>query len=332
MEIKTIQKSLHDAFGIDLEFSEWAMVDQIPLYLSKSSFFFIAKVEPRLILLICLKETQSFTEITNITKQVRRYLQPNTEVLLVLKNASSYLRKKLIESRIAFIRADQQIYAPFLGLIYSEKARTSRSITLESQKIKEVLPPSALSVYLHMITSGIETKQQQEIADDLKITRMTLHRAYKELVQAKLILKDEKTRKYHLPQDWKIQLKNNRYKFDSPIRHTFYVNKTMFPQLGNMDLIWSSESALSQYTLLGEPTHDTVAVDLKTWKRIKDGLELYPTLEEEALIVEVWSIRVPSQNNRVLPIGLYFAMKDEPDPRITLALDQMMKDELNTYD
>lgn len=330
MEIRAIQNYINDAFGLNLAFKEWEGVDRLPLFLSKSAMYYSAKVDHRSILLIWLKNNRNFAETSNISKQIRAYVESESQLLFVLNDSTSYLRTKLIENRIAFVRPGRQVYAPFLGLIYSE-TRPTKPISRQEDPIDKMLTPSSLSLYLHLILNGFESRQQ-DTAFKLELSRMTLHRAYRELEQARLILRDEKTQKLSLPLDWKQQLKVNREKFKDPIRHVYYVDKAFIPDSVLKYLVESGESALSHYTMLSEPRHERYAVTTKTWEKIKSDIVLIPSLDEETVIIEVWSIAIPHRDKVVDPIALVFTMKDETDPRIDLALDQMIQDDFKLHD
>ena len=160
---------------------------------------------------------------------------------------------------------------------------------------------------------------------------MTLHRAYKELMREKMIIKTENN-EIILPKDWKLNFRDNCLKFKSPIRRRVYIDESPQPLLSNLLCYKTSESALQGLSELAEPTNESYAIYYSDWNKVEHEFTLVPNLENDGIILEIWSIPVPNDNGIVSPLALYLTMKSNKDERIKMAIETMLDQELIRYD
>jgi hypothetical protein len=121
-------------------------------------------------------------------------------------------------------------------------------------------------------------------------------------------------------------------KFKNPVRRKVYLDGSQAFILNNRGFYKTSESALAEFTEMAEPLNKFYAIYYQDWNMIKDKLLTTKTRENDSIIVEIWSIPVPHENETILPIALYLTMNSERDERIKMVIEPMLEKELNRYD
>ena len=332
MEIQKAQNYITDYSGINLDFKPWTDNGSFPLYLSSDFDFFSAQTDIGTVLAAQPKGVLTFTRLHTANIRLKSYEQWQFNVIFILPKASHYITKRLIDQKIAFVIPGKQIYAPFLGTVYVQRT-ISNYLTMNNSKLiaSGELTPSTLSVYLFHIKNGFEHKQT-EISNNLGISRMTLHRAYIELMREKLIVKNGDRMEYSLPKDWKSEFRINCRKFKNPVRKQVYLDGTQSSILKNGMFYRTSETALAEISDMSEPMNEFYAIYSQDWNLIKDKVLTTETLENDSIILEIWSIPVPHEDEIVLPLALYLSLTDEKDERIKMAIESMLEKELAHYD
>ncbi|KAF0225689.1 MAG: hypothetical protein FD133_308 [Erysipelotrichaceae bacterium] len=331
MEIQNVQKYIYDYSGLEIHFKPWMNTNSLPMFISSNFEFYSASTDLGTIMAVVPNGTLTFSKLFNTYRNLERYEQRQSNLIYILPKSSPYMIKRLIDQRISFIIPGRQIYAPFLGAIYSHKSRQNYEGNIRTNSLSSTkLSPSTLSVFLFLIKSGLKHKQN-DVAEKLKISRMTLHRAYKELMREKMIIKTENN-EIILPKDWKLNFRDNCLKFKSPIRRRVYIDESPQPLLSNLLCYKTSESALQGLSELAEPTNESYAIYYSDWNKVEHEFTLVPNLENDGIILEIWSIPVPNDNGIVSPLALYLTMKSNKDERIKMAIETMLDQELIRYD
>lgn len=332
MEIQNAQKYIYDYTGIDLAFKPWTRNNSFPMYLSSNFDFYSAQTDLGTILAVQPKGTITFSKLHNANTKLNSYEQWQFEIIFILPKTSPYITKRLIDQKIPFVIPGKQIFAPFLGTIYTQKTISNYINNNKSNIVTSGdLTPSSLSVYLFHIINGFGYKQT-EIAKDLGISRMTLHRAYIELLREKLMIREGDRMELRLPHNWKSDFRSNCRKFKKPVRKQVYLDESQASFLNNKIFIKTSESALADVSEMSDPMNRFFAVYYLDWNLIKDKVLTIETRDNDAIILEIWSMPIPQKNGIILPIALYLALIDEKDERIKMAIETMLEHELGRYD
>ena len=332
MEIQNVQKYIYDYSGLEIHFKPWMNTNPLPMFISSNFDFYNADTDLGIILAVIPKGIVTFSKLFNTYRNLERFGQQQSNIIYILPKSSPYMIKRLIDQRISFIICGRQIYAPFLGAIYSHKSRQNYEGNIRTNSLSSTkLSPSTLSVYLFLIKSGLKHKQN-DVAEKLGISRMTLHRAYKELMREKMIIKTEDNKGIMLHKDWKLNFRDNCLKFKSPIRRRAYIDESQQPLLSNLLCFKTSESALQGLSELAEPTNESYAIYYSEWNKFEHEFTLVTNLENDGVVLEIWSIPIPSDNGIISPLALYLTMKNNKDERIKMAIETMLDQELIRYD
>ncbi len=332
MEIQNAQKYIYDYSGLEMHFEPWDSVPPMPLFITSNFNFYSASTDLGFILAVIPIGPVTFSKLFNTYRNLETTLHNDYKIIFILSKSSPYINKRLIEYKIAFIISGKQMFAPFLGVIYSNRSRQAYISNIPSYTTSSTkLSPSTFLVYLFLIKSGF-TSKQNDIANQLRISRMTLHRAYKELMREKIIIKSDNSKKMTLPENWRTTFKDNCAKFKNPIKRLIYIDGSNHPVLSNLVFFKTSESALQELSEMADPLNESYAIYVSDWNNIKHEFTTIPHLENDSLIVEIWSIPVPSENGIVSPFALVLTMLNHKNERIKMVLENVLDQELSRYD
>jgi len=94
--------------------------------------------------------------------------------------------------------------------------------------------------------------------------------------------------------------------------------------------------ALSTYSMIMQPQHDTYAMYLKEWSTIK---KLFNIEEQEhdhdgSVRIELWrhDPSLLARDNIIDPLSLILSMENNDDERIEIAKEQLFKDLRSNYE
>lgn len=105
------------------------------------------------------------------------------EVAVLLEKPSSYIIKKMIEERNAFITVDKQMYIPFLA-IHLKQSRVKETEAEDREKFTA----ATQLIFLYMLYSEQESFKAEELMEKLKVSSMTVNRTMIMLKQIGIIL------------------------------------------------------------------------------------------------------------------------------------------------
>jgi hypothetical protein len=89
--------------------------------------------------------------------------------------------------------------------------------------------------------------------------------------------------------------------------------------------VLAGESALAEYSDLASPKNPTIAVTIKTYRKLLEKVSA-KELQKETY-VQVWKEdpKLFAIKGNLNPIELYISMRDHADERVQLALKSMLK-------
>ncbi|WDL66303.1 MarR family transcriptional regulator [Xanthomonas campestris pv. campestris] len=272
---------------------------------------------------------RSPAEIEQLMRKLDEMVE--TTAVYVTEILNSYDRKRLIERRVSFLVPRKQLYLPGLGMDLRE--HFGKPIE------RNQLSPSAQAMLIAILQHPSWTVEltATEVAEKLDYTPMTASRAARELAAAGLA-ELEKAPKGQIialnrpPRDtWELALPHMR----SPVQRVVYAKMFAYPPPAGLgDVVCAGMSALARRTMLAKDGLEVFACSRESWNGWKKWGQVMPQRDEGADEVQIWSYPPtlkngwPGQERKstaVDPLSLYLSLRKSEDPRVQLALDELME-------
>lgn len=158
-----------------------------------------------------------------------------------------------MKANIPFLALPEQVYIPFLGILFSNKFRERKQVKADK------MMPITQQVFLYLLYNKAKGSIMKGIVvDALGITRMSVTRASEQLIQMRLIRQEKIGREVYISC---INEVRNLYELAkpfliNPIQKELYVNMVIdFP-----NLLKSGETALGERTMLNLPKVSEYAI------------------------------------------------------------------------
>ena len=233
----------------------------------------------------------------------------------------SYMIKRFIKDKIAFIVEDNQISIPSLvmriKLLIQEKKETER---LES------FTPFFQLIYLYLLYSKKNEFYVSELSKKLSISAMSILRAMEIFENLGLI----KSEIGGLTNRKKIFYKNDQAEFFeigkkyliNPVKKVLYVSNIP----NNLNIFKSDLTALSEKTMLSEPKRKIYAIyqNQKVLKKYTVSEEIANENNLPMIQIMKYDISFLTKDDCVDPITLIEGLKDN-DERIEMAISELME-------
>jgi len=305
-------------FGIDCKSEEFE-IKGLPLYMLSGRKFYRIFMDEYAFFLIELPATDKFGAVA-LTKQLKQYRdKTGMEAAFLMGRLTKAQRDALIGRKIPFVSLPDQAYLPFLGMVLRNSFMKAADVSIDK------MMPATQSLFLYILyhkDSGYIVKKQA--AEDLSLTRTSITRSSKQLVQMGLIAEEQKGKEIRMiPKAYGRDLYERAKDFlINPVQKRLYINENGTKS----SLFLAGESLLSRHSMLGSPRYETYAA-------YKGSVEM----ESLELIDPLWQ---PERGSMVLELWKYdpalFAVKGEVDP-VSLAMslseseDERVQGELEEY-
>ena len=290
----------------------------IQLAISYTYYYVVVLGEPFL-----LVEPIETTTVQKIKKQIELIGdKTDMQVAVLLKYATMYRTKKMLEERIPFIAADKQMYLPFMALhIRKQAEKVKKSVSVDK------FTPATQLIYLAMLYMNLEVYGTDKLAKKLNVSAMTVLRAVDELEQIGLgyyeIGGQTGRKKLFKTIDKKDYYQMGKKYLLNPVKKTIFIK-----ELPTMCKLYKSGfTALGEQTMLGEPAQETYAVSTKMEKTLSDLQVPYEQAMEEALPqvqLMKYDVSLLTENQYVDPITMILCL-DESDERMEIAIEELME-------
>lgn len=246
------------------------------------------------------------------------------DAVFVLHPVPSYVRNRLVQSRISFIVPDSQMFLPMIPADLREHFPRRR------QSHRGKLLASAQVIVLHqLVKGGLDNLSQREIAHRIGYTGMMVSHAREQLESLGLCEAAKQGRSVTLrfPLSRRDLWERSRELMASPVQKTHWITGTVPCNLRCLAGI----SALSERSMLGGDAIPTFAIHHKTFLDLleKGAVRDCPLHEEAGARIEAWRYDPrPLADGRgtVDAFSLYLSMESEPDDRVQQELDHMMEE------
>ena len=285
---------------------------------SSFNFYLINLLETDFIL---LEPLQEFTA-DNYEKDII-FIQNKTEYpcVLALTEISTYMQKKFIKDKIAFVVEDNQISIPFLVLKVRAKIQEQkRQISIEK------FTPFYQLIYLYLLYSDETEFAISDLSNKLKVSVMSILRAmnsFERLGMVKSEVGGSTNRKrlfYKIEQESFFDI-GKKY-LDNPVKKVMCVSD--IPD--GVKVYKSGLTALSEKSMLSEPKRKTFAI-YKNVEKLKDYLISVETASDtNSPIIQImkYDISLLAKGDCVDPLTIISELK-EKDERIEMAISEMME-------
>lgn len=225
-------------------------------------------------------------------------------VVLGLKNITPYQRKQLVEEHVPFIVDETQLFLPFLAICLSEK--------YNKQIVVEKFTPVTQLVFLYWFYKR-EKLTATELAKKIGYTTMSVNRAYKMLTESGLFHYSTEGRKKYIEtnlSDGDILKKAEQYLIN-PVMAVYRCSYSSFCGLK------AGLYALESKSMLDISEKDICFADARS--NITAGAD------ETGVTVEGWCYnpKILSDSDTVDDISLILSLKDNPDERVQMAVDEL---------
>ncbi|MDO4939930.1 MAG: MarR family transcriptional regulator [Lachnospiraceae bacterium] len=307
-------------FGIEFDEEEITAPKGLPVYMTSGRKTFRLSLEDWGFIVICIPEMDRFGVVA-LKKQHEQYEKCfDSHVAFSFSGISKIQRDSLIKHRVPFIAQPIQIYLPFLGTMLTSSYRKEKELSIEK------IMPATQSLYLFLLSKGGESVSKVAAANALGLTKMSISRASEQLEEVGLIIQENAGRSvlmrpkaygrrgYELAKPYLI----------NPVKETIIVKAS-----DNLSsLPFAGETALSSYSMLGEPAIQTKAVskDSDIIASLKRTDEKWDP-ESQCIRLQLWKYdpSIFSKDGIVDRISLAMSFTDNIDERIEDALDYCLE-------
>jgi hypothetical protein len=318
---KNLESYLSEVTGLKVGASPMEAVD-LPYFFTHQYVLYRLQVGGTVFMAVFLRQSDDFKP-AQFLKHLRQVPSiDEAEVCVVAQALPSYLRKRLMEKRIAFVVPGSQMYLPALGMELRSRPERNRPVSVEKYS------PAAQVVVIHGLLGRMEAPTTPlALSKQMGYSAMSMSRAFDELeaTHAGKIERIGKERVLLFPKNRRTLWERLKPRLRDPVQKQVYV---FLHDIQRLELLPAGISALSAYSMLAEPVHPEFAVGRMAWKEMKQSwIETIPVQDEGTGLIQVWRYdpRVLATEGRVDPFSLYMSLCDEEDERIEMALEEMME-------
>lgn len=320
---------LREALGANVAFS--ASPDTpLPVYLQNSYAFTCGRVfGSEYVFAAPLEPEGSKGPLWHAKQQEKLASIFGRHVVLVFDGLTARDRGRLVQKRAPFIVPFKQMYLPSAGVDFREWAVARRLVDTSASTLEPFKPATQLVLLYALLRGGRGELRTAELVRELEISAMSVSRAFKDLQDAGLVVREEQGRERpaRLAAEQPVVWEKAQPRLSNPVQVQYSMPRTHLPDTLNAGL-----TALSYMSNLAAPVDRTVAISADAWRGVRDEVDTEPLDsafgEPSQMNVEVWTyapIRL-AYGPVVDPLSLYLSLRDNPDERVQLALDQALKE------
>ena len=322
---------------------DWAGAKALPLYLQANWFYKRLSLNGQACLLMWDYQGEQQETAQKLKKVITTVAEKfSGPVIYGVNDTAAYNRKRLIDQRIAFVVPGKQLYLPFAALDLRESFAPSRQTT------KATLGACAQQLVLLKCAGRWQANlSAQARADQLGVSKMTVSRAYKELIDLGLAHIEGQTRLGTLEFEaagnelWQMALGY----LTNPVKKQVSISASDCDKHQDLFRFEAGEWALGQQGMLGNPKQRYVAVAWADWAGIKEltGIRELEHKDIESVQIQLWRYEpdfMQSDNLKLTyndlptivdPLSLYLSLREETDERIHIAQEELLNRFWNNY-
>ena len=298
---------------------KWKAKEYLNIQLAGSYDYYLANVFTEDFLIISPVDEMTIQKTSIHTRRIKD--KTGYEVAILLENPSSYIIKKMIEERNAFITVDKQMYLPFLA-IHLKQSKLKETETEDREKFTA----ATQMIFLYMLYSAQESFEAEELTEKLKVSSMTVNRTMTMLKQIGIVSQQigGKTgrKKIYTPIERKRYFQVGKEFLINPVQKSLYVKAVPI----GVEMYKAGMTALGEQTMLGEPDNLIYGVcdkkEISADELITKSQAVMEGLPEIQLMK--YDIKELTKNEYIDPISLIMSLPKKDD-RIEIAIDELMK-------
>lgn len=319
--MKTLQKNIHLLEilfpHIRTEAHKYAN-EHLPFWVNSCADIFIIRYDKNnRIVLILPKKALEYETLVKIQKQVKKNVSPLA--IIVADELNSKYRSLFVKNTIPFIFKDESIFAPELGIklmnfkIKHEKKEIPINNKINPFELK--LLAGYLTNYLPQETFILNKILQILENNNYACSLGKLAKTITSLLEKGFLTKtgEGPKRKVKFKTTKEVWAELNGYEIDK----TYNLNKSYLAD--NNIICYAGESVLARHTDLNHPEIETIAVTKKEYdsiiKNTKNKACYYEVRKEDPKLF--------SKNGCLNLVEVYFSLKNNPDERVQIALNEL---------
>lgn len=318
-------EKLNVYFGMQVneeDFDDFDAFKGLPLYMTANRKLKKIQIAETEFLLVNILNDEKYG-VTALKKQLQKYSETTGfNVVFSFSGMNKVQRNALIKANIPFISLPEQVYIPFLGILFSNKFREKK------QNKNDKMMPITQQVFLYLIyNKGIRKITKSTVSKETGITKMSVTRATEQLFQMGLITQEKVGKEIFISS---VEKGKQFYRLAepfliNPIQKEIFVDKSTI----SYALLKSGETALGEQTMLNPPNINEFAI-YKEFEDINKFRIVDKQWEDNGNIVKIqlWKYDpcIYSNNEYVDPVSLLCCFKDNEDERINIQLEEFMEE------
>lgn len=316
--ISDTKRYLKDALNVAVQIEAADLSAQLPYFYNEYYQLFRLKMQQEEYLL-CMANKPLYA--SQIRKQLADLKERSGKKIIFLSNTmNAGFRRALVQNDIPFIVPFNQLHLPQIGTSFQEHFP-------QMEPVGTLLRPAAQVLLLRtLLYRDYLPVTATEYAKKLDYTPMSIARAFNELKEHGLVVREKQG--VEKPFIWKFKAKElwerAQNLLQNPVRQRVWL-----PGKAALPYPLAGISALARYSQLNDDDYSTYATISSILQKDFPRKDIYKGARpvEEVSKVEVWNYhpQLITGQNVVDPLSLYLSLKDEPDERIQIALENMLE-------
>ena len=316
--MESLTKYLHTMFGSTMVLEAYHSYGSLPMYLADHYQLVQLKINEGVYLLAKPKEAIKIN-ISALRKQLTQIQKfTNLRPVLVLENLRLSQRNALIQSGIAFIVPEKQLYIPQFAMNLTEVEATAEEYGDQFSVATQV-------VFSYLLLNQIKETNAHQLSETLDYSVAAINRALKELCYRKLLrtVGNGTRKQYIIPKGKGLWEAGKQYLFD-PVKSRRYVTI----DFGHHGYLMSNDLALSRLSFLNGKNVNYYAATAQTFKSIDKQYHLneYDVFDHNYCVIEIFRYdpKLLSSGNYIDVISLYAQFKNNPDERMQIEIESLV--------
>jgi len=266
-------------------------------------------------ILMCNKKKAIYTSGMVSAHMAQIQTASGLQAVFATTEMPSYKRARFLEKHIPFIVPGKQMYLPFACLLLTE---SGSPVPKEYDSLGNLAQILILAKLMKMFATPLSIGTACSI---FHYSRISVIRAFDELEYFQLARRSPATKHLEFVADnghlWRMALPL----LHNPQRRIIGLEK--IPQ--GLSVYESGINALSKHSMLSPNPQMEYAVEAKEFNKL--GIKPECPLEDAPVLLELWNY-APAKiaGDSIDPFSLYLTLKDAPDDRVQIALENMIKE------
>ena len=310
----------------DLELTDYSKATQLPYLLQDQFEFLQMKFANHFVTLAIPKKNIPLRQM----RDALGHLPSDQPLVMCFESLASYERRYLIEQKISFLVPGNQLYLLDLGIDLREYFHRKKRAPVGA------LNPATQAMLLWFLQNHQLATEwcPSQVAATLQYTSMTASRAVAELVELGMFEEFSLGRRKYLrasnshEQIWQKAKPHLR----SPVKQEIWTRDPV--HLRPSENCLAGISALSKLTMINSDKETCYALSPQNWQELKLSITALPEKEPGASCYQIWAYEprinregsISSGTPYVDTLSLWLSFRDNPDPRIELALSDLEKE------